>query len=227
MSNILANPAVIISGLFTIVAGGYAYVYLPLVMRKAYRQGLLTLARAVETKDAGAEGHGERVAAYVIQVAKELRVPARERRRMEYAAFLQDIGNVRVPHRILNKAQALTEEEFEILKGHTLVGAEMVEQVKFLRDVAPIIRHHHERWNGSGYPDGLKGKEIPLGSRILAVCTAYDSMLRTRAYRPGMDDESAIRELRAGAGTVYDPDVVKAFLKVLKKRTKWERTVDH
>jgi HD-GYP domain-containing protein (c-di-GMP phosphodiesterase class II) len=220
VGNATITPALIVSLLVTVIAGCYAYVYLPIAMRKAYRQSLRTLSRVVETKDTGAEGRGERVAAYAVQVAKELRVPAKERQKIEYAAFLQDIGNVRVPHKILNKTQALSPKEFEIVKQHTLVGAEMVGQVKFLSDIAPIIRHHHECWDGSGYPDGLKGKEIPLGSRILAVCTAYDSMTRERAFRHGMDKETAIRELRAGSGTKYDPEVVRAFLKVLKKQEK-------
>ena len=214
----LYNPFFILSALLTLGVGFYSYSYLPIRMRKAYRQSLLTLARAVETKDSGAEGHGERVAEYVVAVAKEMRIPKGLVRNMEYAAFLQDIGNVRVPHAILNKAGRLTDEEFETLKNHTAIGAEMVEQIKFLKEVSPIIRHHHEAWDGTGYPDMLKGEEIPRGSRILSVCTSYDSMIHARVYRKQMDKEGAIREIRAAAGTKYDPAVVIAFLRVLKKQ---------
>ncbi|MHB0913622.1 MAG: HD-GYP domain-containing protein [Armatimonadota bacterium] len=217
MDSLWTSPFFITSVLLTLAAAYYAYVHLPLQMRKTYRQSLLTLARAVETKDSGAEGHGERVARLAIAMAREMRLPAREVRRIEYAALLQDIGNVQVPHTILNKATALTEEEFEILKTHTLIGAEMVEQVNFLKETAPIIRHHHEAWDGSGYPEGLQGSDTPLGARILAVCTAYDSMVHARAYREGMGEDEALSQVRAESGSKFDPLVVGVFLRVLKK----------
>lgn len=222
--SLFLSPAFLASAAFTLGAVGYAYLYLPMQMRKAYRQSLLTLARAVETKDIGSEGHGERVAAYAVAVAKEMGLPARERTKIEYAAFLQGIGNVRVPHALLNKTEELTPEEFQIVSQHSVIGAEMVEQLKFLHDISPIIRHHHERWDGTGYPDGLSGKQIPLGARILAVCAAYDAMIHSRAYREGMREEDAIREIRAGSGTMYDPEVVEAFLRVLKKTERELRT---
>ncbi len=217
------SPAFIIAATVTGAAVCYSYVYLPVQMRNAYRQGLLTLARAVETKDIGYLGHGERVAEYVVAVAKEMHVPTAEIRKMEYAAFLQDIGNVRVPHAILNKAEEPTPEEVEILRSHATIGAGIVEQVKFLCDISPIIRHHHEDWDGSGYPDGIAGEEIPIGARIIAACTAYDSMVHIRAYRPPMDEEEAIRQIRADAGAKYDPAVVDTFLRVLQKRQIRER----
>lgn len=217
------SPAFLLATFVTLAAGFYSYVYLPYQMRRSYRQSLLTLSRAVETKDVGAEGHGERVSSYVMDIAKEMKLPKKEIRRLEYAAFLQDIGNVRVPHAILNKRGRLTKEEFDILKAHTVIGAEMVEQVSFLRDIAPVIRHHHECWDGSGYPDGLKGEEIPLGSRILAVATAYDSMLCRKAYRGSKAEEQAVTELRSGSGTKWDPMVVEVFLKVLQKRRRMQR----
>lgn len=216
-NNLWTSPFFIISIGLTLVAGYYAYIYLPRRMKQAYRQSLLTLARAVETKDMGALGHGERVAHMVVDLAREMGVPERDLHLIEYAALLQDIGNVHVPHSILNKTEHLTPEEFEILRSHAVVGANMAEQVTFIKSIAPIIRHHHEAWDGSGYPDGLTGSEIPLGARILAICTAYDSMTHARAYRGHIDEGVAIRELRAGSGTLYDPLVVNAFLKVVKK----------
>jgi HD-GYP domain-containing protein (c-di-GMP phosphodiesterase class II) len=212
------SPSFIVSLAFTLGVAYYSYVYLPMKMNKAYRQSLLTLARTVETKDIGAAGHGERVAGYVVAVARAMRISRKETLKMEYAAFLQDIGNVQVPHYILNKSTSLSETEFEILKQHTVVGAEMVGEIQFLKSIAPIIRHHHESWDGSGYPDGLKGSDIPDGARILAVCTGYDSMVHARSYRDGMDRDQAIREIRMLAGSKYDPKVVETFLRVLKKR---------
>ena len=218
--NMLLSPAVIISLILTGAAVFYSYIYLPMQMRKAYRQGLLTLAGTVEAKDQGSEGHGERVARYVLDVAVAMRVPGKELRRMEYAAFLQDIGNVNVPHSILNKKGRLTKKEFDILKSHVVQGADMIEQNKFLLDIAPIVRYHHEAWDGSGYPEGLKGEDIPLGARILAVCTAYDSMIHTKSYRIGISEDKVIREIRASSGTRYDPTVVDVFLNVLKHQTR-------
>lgn len=217
------SPVFLMAVAFTIVFGCYSYIYLPLQMRRAYRQSLLTLARAVETKDVGAEGHGERVARYVVDIAREMRIPRSQILRMEYAALLADIGNVRVPYAILSKKGKLTAEEFEILKQHAVIGAEMVEQVRLLKDLAPLIRHHHECWDGSGYPDGLKGEEIPLGARILAVATAYDSMESKKSFHDKMDDKRAIEELKSNAGVKYDPAVVEAFLKVLQRRWRNER----
>ena len=224
-ASFLYSPAFIISALITLVAGGYAYAYLPRQMRSAYRQSLLTLAGAVETKDTGAAGHGERVAAHVVATATEMRIPRSRIRRMEYAAVLQDIGNVRVPHNILNKQEALTGDEFDIVRNHALVGAEIVEQVSFLRDIALIIRHHHEAWDGSGYPDGMKCDDIPLGARLIAVCTAYDAMTHAKAWHPAVDEDTVVKTIRAGAGAKYDPAVVDAFLRGLKKRRREERNV--
>lgn len=221
-ASFLLSPAFIASAVITGGVGGYAYVYLPFQMRRAYRQSLLTLASAVETKDKSSLGHGLRVAKLVVATSKEMRIPAKKRLKIEYAAFLQDIGNVRVPHTILNSPDALTPEEFEIVRNHTMIGADIIEQLKFLRDISPIIRHHHESWDGTGYPDGLKGDQIPLGARIIAVCTAFDVMVHEKAYRAAIDEGEAVRAVRGAAGIKYDPMVVDAFLKVLKKRHREE-----
>lgn len=218
VSSLLHSPAFIGSALVTLAVLCYTYVYLPKQMRRAYRQGLVTLARAVETKDVGSVGHGERVAEYTVAVAEEMKLPKTERTKIEYATFLQDVGNARVPHSILNKAERLTDEEFGVVKTHVVIGAEVIEEVKFLQEISPLIRHHHEAWDGSGYPDGISGDKIPLGARIIAVCTAYDTMVHDRPYRDAISEEDAIRQVRGGADTRYDPSVVDAFLQVLKRK---------
>lgn len=217
-SGFLFSPALVVSALVTLAVLCYTYIYLPKQMRRAYSQSLVTLARAVETKDVGSVGHGERVAEYAVAVADEMLLPKGEQTKIEYATYLQDIGNARVPHSILNKAGDLTDEEFEVIRTHVSIGAEVVENVKFLHDISPIIRHHHEAWDGSGYPEGLSGDKIPLGARIIAVCTAYDAMVHERPFREAKDEDEAIREIRAGAGKSYDPAVVEAFLQVLKNK---------
>ncbi len=219
-----ANLAYVLSLAATAAAAAYSYIYLPRRMRRAYRMSLLTLARAVEAKDLKAAGHGERVAALIADLARQMRLPKKLAKELEYAAFLQDVGNIRVPHAILNKPGPLTDEERTHLQSHTLIGAEIVEQVRFLKNISPVIRHHHEAWDGSGYPDGLKGEEIPIGARILAVATAYDSMTTERPYHDKMDEDAAIAEIRALRGLKYDPKVVESLLRVRQKHHHGERS---
>lgn len=215
---LLKSPAFAIALAATVVAALYSYVHLPRRMGRAYRRSLLTLARAVETKDLKAVGHGERVAEYAAAIARHMGLPKKMGKDLEYASFLQDVGNIRVPHSILNKPEKLTSEEMSELQTHAAIGEEIVKQVAFLREISPFIRHHHEAWDGSGYPDGLTGSEIPLGARILAVATAYDAMTSERSYHERMDEERAVSELRKSAGEKFDPEVVEAFLRVLQKR---------
>jgi HD-GYP domain-containing protein (c-di-GMP phosphodiesterase class II) len=225
MSNILelAGSPVAISLVATIAAAIYSYIYLPRRMGRAYRMSLLTLARAVEAKDLKAAGHGERVAAYIADIARQMRIPKKLAKSLEYAAFLQDVGNIRVPHAVLNKPGRLTDEEMRHLQSHTVIGAEIVEQVRFIRSISPVIRHHHEAWDGSGYPDGLQGEQIPVGARILAVATAFDAMTSERPYHDKKDEDAAVTELREAAGQKFDPAVVEAFLRVLQRRHRAER----
>lgn len=218
----LKSPALAMSLVATVIAAVYSYVYLPRRMGQAYRRSLLTLARAVETKDLKAVGHGERVAEYAVGIARQMRLPKKLIKNMEYASFLQDVGNIQVAHSILNKPEKLTPEEMEQLQSHTTIGGEIVEQVKFLKEISPLIRHHHEAWDGSGYPDGLQGADIPLGARVLAVATAFDAMTSERPYHHKMDEETAVAELKESAGQKFDPDVVEAFLRVLQRHHQQE-----
>ena len=220
---LLRSPALAISLVATVAAAVYSYIYLPRRMGRAYSRSLLTLARAVETKDLKAAGHGERVAEYAAAIARQMGLPRKMGKNLEYASFLQDVGNIRVSHSILNKPEKLTKEEMKELQTHTTIGEEIVMQVAFLKEIAPFIRHHHEAWDGSGYPDGLTADEIPLGARILAVATAYDAMTSERSYHERMDEDSAVGQLRKLAGKKYDPSVVEAFLRVLQKSHRSER----
>ncbi len=221
---LLRTPAFAISLAATIGAAIYSYIYLPRRMGRAYRRSLLTLARAIEAKDLRAAGHGERVAEYVSAVARQMKLPKKMTRTLEFAAFLQDVGNIRVPHAILNKPGKLTDDEMRHLQSHTIIGEEIVEQVRFLKDIGPLIRHHHEAWDGSGYPDGLRGEEIPLGARILAIATAFDAMTSERSYHGKMDEDTAVAELKSAAGRKFDPEIVQVFLKVLQKYYRNDRS---
>lgn len=206
-----------VAGLITFICLYISYVVLPKQMERAYQDALNTLAAAVETKDSGTIGHARRVASYARAVAERLGVKGKELRRIEYAALLRDIGKVNVPHRVLNKSGPLTPEEWDILQSHSTLGASMVAEVPFLADTAELVRHHHENWDGSGYPDGLAGQDIPLGSRILAVATDYDAMVSERPYHQAMPKEQAASEIKEAVGHKYDPEVVEVFLDVIDR----------
>lgn len=190
--------------------------FLPRKMRKAYIKSITALAAAVEAKDSGTVGHAQRVAELAVDLAKRLGVEGRRLDRIEYAALLMDMGKANVPHRLLNKREPLTPEEWKVLQSHPKLGAEMAAAVPFLEDLADFVLHHHEYWDGSGYPDGLKGEEIPLESRILCVAADYDAMISERPYHPRpLTREEALQEIRNGAGRKYDPRVVGAFLEMM------------
>lgn len=191
-------------------------VMLPAKMKRAYVKSITALAAAVETKDSGTVGHAKRIAELTVAVAQIMEIKGRELERIEYAALLRDIGKSVIPQAVLAKTSPLTRSEWEVVKSHTVLGADMVAAVPFLTDTADYVRHHHECWDGSGYPDNLRGEQIPLGSRILAVTSDYDAMISQRPYHMHpMAPHRAMEEIRAGAGIKYDPDVVEAFLKVL------------
>ena len=176
------------------------------------------LAAALEAKDSYTADHASSIAEWAIEVGEQFGLDEDALRDLRYGAIFHDIGKIAIPDAILNKPGPLNEHEFEIIKRHPIVGEQILEPVPFLDQVRRIVRHDHERWDGGGYPDGLKGRQIPIGARIVLVVDAFHAMVSDRSYRKGMSEESARLELRAHAGTQFDPDVVEAFLKVLDRR---------
>src|SRR5579864_3898265 len=158
------------------------------------------LALAIEAKDHTTHTHLQRVRTYAVEIAKELGLPPGETEALRAAALLHDIGKLAVPEQIINKPGRLTPEEFEKMKVHPLVGAEILDRVAFPYPVAPIVRAHHERWDGSGYPNGLKGEEIPIGARILSVVDSLDALASDRQYRPAVPLDQAMSQVRDKAG---------------------------
>lgn len=192
-------------------------VLVPAKIKTAYIKSITALAAAVETKESGTIGHAERVAELTVETARRLGTSPRELDRIRYAALLMDIGKANVPQAVLNKSDPLTPVEWQMVKSHPTQGAEMVAAVPFLADLENYVLHHHEYFDGSGYPDGLKGEQIPLASRILAVAADYDAMTSERPYHSRvMEVEEAIAEIRLGKGIKYDPTVVDAFLQMLQ-----------
>ena len=180
------------------------------------------LALAIEAKDQPMTGHSRRVQIYAIEMAKELGLEPNEVEALRTASLLYDIGELAVPEHIILKPGPLTPEEFEKVKTHPAVAAEILEQVKFPYPVAPIVLAHHERWDGTGYPKGLKGVEIPIGARILAAVDAIDALASPRRHRAAIDVKEALERVAAESGIAYDPRVVN----LLKKRQKhWEKLV--
>jgi len=169
------------------------------------------LAMAIEAKDQNTHDHLFRVREYVTGMGQALQLSRSEMKALHTAAFLHDIGKLAVPEHIINKPGKLTQEEFEKMKIHPVVGADILERVRFPYPVVPIVRSHHEWWNGKGYPDGLKGEEIPIGARILTVVDCFDALASDRPYRKAMPPAQAMELIRSLAGTQFDPRVVEVL----------------
>jgi len=167
------------------------------------------LALAIEAKDHTTHTHLQRVRTYAVEVAKELNLGEDQIEALRAAALLHDIGKLAVPEQIINKPGKLTPEEFEKMKVHPIVGAEILERVAFPYPVAPIVRSHHERWDGSGYPEGLAGENIPVGARILAAVDCLDALASHRQYRPALPLSEAMAKVKEKAGTWFDPEIVE------------------
>jgi putative nucleotidyltransferase with HDIG domain/PAS domain S-box-containing protein len=174
------------------------------------------LSETITAKSQWTSGHLDRVRSIAISIGKEMGLNEKELKNLELGSVLHDIGKIGTYEAILNKPEELTKDEFDVIKLHAGKGAEMLSTIKQLKEIVPSIKYHHERYDGGGYPDGLKGEEIPILSRILCVADTVDSMLSDRPYRKGMAMKEIVAELRNGSGTQFDPLVIDAFLKTLK-----------
>ena len=175
------------------------------------------LATAIDAKDQTTHCHVRRVQLYAQGMGEVFGLSAAEIAALKSGALLHDIGKLAVPAHILNKPGRLTPAEFEKMKIHTTVGAQILSRVDFPYPVVPIVRHHHEQWDGHGYPDGLKGEQIPITARIFSVVDCFDSVREDRPFRRGMTRDEAIALLRRGSGTHFDPEVVEQFVKHLPR----------
>jgi putative two-component system response regulator len=177
---------------------------------------LITIAAIAEAKDEYTEGHLERMASYAAGLGTALGLGTTEQQVLRYGGLLHDIGKIGVSELILKKRGPLTAEEFAEMKEHTIIGERIVQPLRFSAQVGPIVRGHHERWNGSGYPDGLAGEEIPLGARVISVVDAYDAMTTDRPYRKALSFQDAVGELRRWADSQFDPRLVDTFLEMIE-----------
>jgi len=181
----------------------------------AYSETVRSLMAAIEAKDPYTRGHSERVATYARQLGEAIGVSRTEADLLERAGLLHDVGKIGISLGTLTSPSRLTPDEVRAIKLHPILGAEVVGEIEFLCDAVPIIRHHHERVDGAGYPDGMYGDNIPLFSRVLSVADSYDAMTSDRAYRPGMAQEDAVAELVRVAGTQLDGRLVDSFVTML------------
>jgi putative nucleotidyltransferase with HDIG domain len=186
-----------------------------LALDAATKQTLTDFARAVDEKDPYTYFHSDRVAMVTTELHRELGARAKDLDRRWAAAILHDVGKVAVPSEVLAKTGPLDDEEFDVIKRHPDLGAEVVEKVDLFRDLAPEIRHHHERMDGRGYPSSLSGEEIPYAARVLAVADAFDALTSDRPYRRALSADDALAELRRSAGEHHDPEIVAALERIL------------
>jgi len=194
-------------------------------VQRLYRETLASLANALEAKDAYTHDHTQEVVGLTLDVGRALGLDAGELDVLELGALFHDIGKIRVPEAILNKPGPLDDEEWGVMRRHTVAGEAILAPITSLRAVLPIVRSSHERWDGRGYPDGLAGERIPLGARIVSVCDAYRAMIERRTYREPLTEREALRELRDNAGSQFDPECVRALLAVLTARQAGGRPV--
>jgi putative nucleotidyltransferase with HDIG domain len=180
---------------------------------------LLYLSRYIDSRVSGCGKHSTQVAQLVKTTARKMDCEEEEVRSVYWAALLHDIGKIGVPDKVLSKAGPLTEDEWDVMKLHPAVGSNIVQSLKSISHIAPVIYAHQEKYDGSGYPEGLQGEQIPLAARILTVVDAYDAMTTDRHYRKARTHEEAAKELLQLGGKQFDPQVVEAFLEVVPPLT--------
>lgn len=182
-------------------------------LQKAYETSLAVLANAIEVRDQYTRGHVERVVAYAFAIAEHLNSGSLDRDQLRFGAMLHDIGKIHIRETTLCKKDTLSPKEWVEVKLHPSTGAEMIKDIPYLLPAIPVVRYHHERWDGQGYPEGLAGEDIPLVARIVAVADGFDAMTTDRPYSPARSLEQAYKEISQCSGTRYDPSVVNAFQK--------------
>ena len=186
-------------------------------LREMYVATMASLAEVVEAKDPTTRGHLDRTHRYGLVLAERIDPELAARPEVGYGFFLHDIGKVAVPGSILCKPGPLDDEEWTVMREHPVIGAQIISPMRFLQGAVEIVRTHHERWDGEGYPHGLRGEQIPLPARIFAVADSFDAMTSHRPYRAAMPLERALAEIGEGAGSQFDPDVARAFLQLVDR----------
>ncbi|MCS7253239.1 MAG: HD domain-containing protein [Armatimonadota bacterium] len=187
-------------------------------VRRSYLGAITALVQAIEARDPYTKGHSEKVSEYAVQLGETIKLSADESEAIRMAGLLHDVGKIGIPDQILLKPGKLTEEEYEQIKRHPIISSLIIEPVPFPWDIRTPVRHHHERWDGKGYPDGLRGEEIPLTARIISVTDVFDAITSDRAYRGAMSAEAAFELILEVAGTQLDPELSRAFVNMMRSK---------
>jgi len=181
-------------------------------------EAVFAFAKTIELKDQYTGEHVEKTVQYATEIARALNLPEEEIERIKQAAILHDLGKIGISEKILVKKSKLTKEEFEEIKKHPQIGVDIIRPIKFLHNIIPTMLYHHERWDGKGYPGGLKGEEIPIGARIVAISDVYQALISNRPYRKRFSKEEALKLIKNGSGTQFDPVVVAKFLQIINQK---------
>ena len=185
------------------------------LLEKSYLESIETLRNTVEVKDIYTKGHSDRVSAYSLLIGEKLNLSQEEMKTLKIGALFHDIGKIGIPDGILLKTDKLTEDEYSEIKNHPSIGAHILSDASIFADIIPIVKHHHERYDGRGYPGKLAGNDIPLLARIVAVADTFDAMTSKRSYRQALDFDYTRAEIAKCSGTQFDPSIAKAFLEIL------------
>ena len=180
-------------------------------------QMMQTLSTTIEAKDEYTRGHSYRVAEYAALIAAELGWSSEEIQQLKHAAYLHDIGKIGIPDLILNKPSRLTDDEYNLIKKHTVIGAEILKDITFVPHIVEVARNHHERYDGTGYPRGLAGEDIPYMARILTIADCFDAMTARRPYKNPLSVSYAVSELKKNSGTQFDPELVDVFIRLINE----------
>jgi len=183
-------------------------------------ESIFAFAKTLEIKDHYTGEHVESTVNYSIRIAKELKLSLQDIENIKQASALHDLGKIGISDRILHKRSKLTKKEFDEIKKHPQIAADIIRPIQFMHDIIPLVLYHHERWDGKGYPAGLSGEEIPVGARIIAIADVYQALTSDRPYRKAYSRKDALKIISEGAGSQFDPAMVKIFFTVLKKEKK-------
>lgn len=184
-----------------------------------YLETMVALANSIDSKDSYTRGHSQRVAEMAVEIGRELKLTERELKQLRYGGILHDIGKIGIVEAILLKKSSLTDEEMQVMRQHPSIGDGIIQPVSFLKEIRAAVRCHHEWWNGTGYPDGLKGEKIPFIARVVSVADTWDACTTTRPYSRALPEAQALEVMQKLRGTHLDPGILDAFLKVIEKKS--------